>query len=617
MYYYEKIISDAVRRIFGVTEKLILSRPDAKFGDLATNIAMILAGKFAKESAATDQVKDAAKISKNSDRKNSQTSDANAPDRPKNPREIAQKIAAELEKSGEFSEISIAGPGFLNFRIPAKNLARILAREFAGNQKNSRNFGENADGQGKIAVVEYPSPNMAKPYSVGHLRSGNQGWAAKNLLEAAGWNVITDNHLGDYGAPFGIWVTGFLKFSSEEKLAERGIYELGDIYVKMREEMKKEAAAGENSLKTETENWLLKLERGDQEAAEFSEKFNQISLDHIHKVMRRLGIATEHELGEKFFAPLGKSAVQNLLEKNLATENGDGSVIVDLSDQGIETPILIQKSNGANLYATNDLATLLWRHENWHPDLVVYSVGGEQKFYFEQIAALAKKLGLKEEIFHLWFGTIDQISPEGKREKMSSRKGVVLMEELLDYALERARENAKSAVMSEADLQKISVGAIKFSDFAADRRTGMLFDWDKMFSLTGFSGPYVQYAAVRIRKILRDNNFATKDFSKNLAKKDESSASDYDFAAEKTLILKLLEYPEILRVAQQKLEPHRVANYVYELAREMNRYYERTPVATAAVAPEIREKRLEFLAKVERVFAHSLGILGIEIPEKM
>ena len=256
---------------------------------------------------------------------------------------------------------------------------------------------------------------MAKPYSVGHLRPGNQGWAAKKLLEFSGWKVITDNHLGDYGTPFGIWVVGFKMFSNDEKLAERGVYELGDVYIKTKAAMKEQGEGGE--IEKQAEEWLLKLEKGDKEAIEFSDRFKEISLKHIHDVMARLKISTDYEYGEAFFAPKGKAAVRKLIESGVAVQNEDGSVIVPLDEYGFDVPLLVQKSNGAALYATNDLATILFREEEFAPDKVVYAVGAEQQFYFSQIFAMAKKLGIKTDLYHLWFGVIDQLNEDGTREK--------------------------------------------------------------------------------------------------------------------------------------------------------------------------------------------------------
>ena len=556
-----EIINQTIKEKFNIEVEVSLTRPRPEFGDFATNIAMQLAGKLSK-----------------------------------NPREIAEELANELSKNEIFETIEVAGPGFLNLRVSAKKLEKLLSHDFSGR------FGSNNDGEGKLALIDGPSPNMAKPYSVGHLRPGNQGWAAKKLLEFSGWKVITDNHLGDYGTPFGIWVVGFKMFSNDEKLAERGVYELGDVYIKTKAAIKEQGEGGD--IEKQAEEWLLKLEKGDNEAIEFSNRFKEISLKHIHDVMARLKISTDYEYGEAFFAPKGKAAVRKLIESGVAVQNEDGSVIVPLEEYGFDVPLLVQKSNGAALYATNDLATILFREEEFAPNKVVYAVGAEQQFYFSQIFAMAKKLGIKTDLYHLWFGVIDQLNEDGTREKMSSRKGVVLMEELLDKAEERAREIVAGRDVSEEDIKKIALGAIKFSDFAADRRTNILFDWENIFALTGFSGPYVQYSAVRVNNILRkEQNFELVDFE------------NYDFEAEKNVILQLLAFPETVKMAARDLEPHKISKYLYDLAREMNRYYEKTRVSD--VSEIEKSARLTLLKKVSKTFANGLDLLGIEVPEKM
>ena len=556
-----EIINQTIKEKFNIEVEVSLTRPRPEFGDFATNIAMQLSGKLSK-----------------------------------NPREIADVLLGELSKNEIFETIEVAGPGFLNLRVSAKKLEKLLSHDFSGR------FGSNNDGEGKLALIDGPSPNMAKPYSVGHLRPGNQGWAAKKLLEFSGWKVITDNHLGDYGTPFGIWVVGFKMFSNDEKLAERGVYELGDVYIKTKAAIKEQGEGGD--IEKQAEEWLLKLEKGDNEAIEFSNRFKEISIKHIHDVMARLKISTDYEYGEAFFAPKGKAAVRKLIESGVAVQNEDGSVIVPLEEYGFDVPLLVQKSNGAALYATNDLATILFREEEFAPDKVVYAVGAEQQFYFSQIFAMAKKLGIKTDLYHLWFGVIDQLNEDGTREKMSSRKGVVLMEELLDKAEERAREIVAGRDVSEEDIKKIALGAIKFSDFAADRRTNILFDWENIFALTGFSGPYVQYSAVRVNNILRkEQNFELVDFE------------NYDFEAEKNVILQLLAFPETVKMAARDLEPHKISKYLYDLAREMNRYYEKTRVSD--VSEIEKSARLTLLKKVSKTFANGLDLLGIEVPEKM
>jgi arginyl-tRNA synthetase len=559
-----QIIQDAIKQLFGIDQIVQLTQPDPNFGDFATNIAMQLVKTVGT-----------------------------------NPREIADQLVKNLNDTGKFQEVSMAGPGFINIRLSSRELANTLDEEW------SDHYGENHDGEGKTVIVEYPSQNMAKPYSIGHLRTGNQGWAAKRLMEVSGWSVITDNHLGDSGTPFGIWVVGFLKFSSEEQLLAGGVYELGRIYIETKKALKDEETAGQNELANQVQDWLLRLEKGDAEAVNYSQRFNKISLDHIHEIMGRLKISTDYELGEAFFAPKGKIAAKELVQKGIAVQNDDGSIIVPLDEFGINVPLLIQKSNGAALYGTTDLATILYREEKWHPDRVIYAVGAEQQFYFKQLMALAKKLGIQTELIHMWFGMIDQINEDGTREKMSSRKGVVLMEELLNEAEAKAREIVKGRDVSEDDIKKIALGAIKFTDFTADRRTNILFDWDSIFALAGFSGPYVQYAAVRVNRILSNNINPQADIS------------GYDYAPEKNILLKLMEYPGVVRLSARDLEPHRVALYLYELARELNRYYEQTPVATGDVNDIQKTARLGLLKKVSQIFIHGLSLIGIEVPEKM
>lgn len=560
----ETQLKELIARLYGLEVTPKVTRPEPVFGDYASNVALQLAGTLGE-----------------------------------NPRTIAEHIAEALRQTGAYSEVTVAGPGFINVRVSALALARRLDGVWTDR------YGSSQEGAGKTVIVEYPSPNMAKPYSVGHLRPGTQGWAARRLMEETGWHVITDNHLGDYGAPLGIWITGFLHFSTEEALAKDGVYELGRVYIQTKKALKEEAERGETLLADEVQAWLLKFEQGDATAVAYSRRFNEISLAHIHHVMERLHISTDYELGESFFAPRGKAVVKRLLESGVAVQNEDGSIIVPLDDYGFDVPLLVQKSNGAALYATSDLATILYRESEWQPDRVIYAVGAEQQFYFSQLFAMAKKLGIHTELIHLWFGQIDQLNDDGSREKMSSRKGVVLMEELLDQAEAHARSIVADRHISEEDIKKIALGAIKFTDFTSDRRTNILFDWKTIFALSGFSGPYVQYAAVRVNKILHEHGHGVP------------LLEGYDYQAEKVIIAKLLDYPELVSSAARELEPHRVASYLYELAREMNRYYEATPVATGDVSDEHTMARLGVLYRVSHVFAHGLSILGIEVPSAM
>ena len=553
-------IKGAINDLYGVDDVVIdfADVPSEIEGDYSTNVAMRLARQAGKA-----------------------------------PRAVAEEIIAKVGNCG--CELSVAGPGFINVVVSGKSLQKQLADMW------SDDYGNNDSGNGKVALDEFPSMNMAKPYSVGHLRPGTQGWAAKKVLEANGWKVITDNHLGDVGTPFGIWATGFKRSGLDfDKVT---VYDLGNIYIEMKADMKAEEKGGKHELADEAQEWLKKLEAKDPEAVKMSEHFNQISIDHMHEVMGRLKISTDYEMGESQFVESGKKAAEKYVSDGIFERNDDGSVICRLDEFGIDVPMLMLKSNGTALYATTDLGCMLYRVEHFNPDLIIINTGMEQKFYFEQLFAMAKKIGLTVENYHLNFGMIDQIGPDGKREKMSSRKGVVLMEALLNDAEKRVRENFGDGV-SDEDIAKIAVGAIKYSDFVADRKTGVLYDPDKIFALTGQSGPFCQYACVRLRRILEKNaEFERVDFE------------DYDFVAEKGVLRLLLEFPKIVAAMPDGFPMHKIAGFAFELAQELNRYYEKAPISSAADME--RSARLWMIERADFVLARALDLLGIEIPEKM
>lgn len=556
-------IEEVCQRLFDQQVEVQLDEPEEQFGDYATNVAMRLAKQLGQ-----------------------------------NPREIAQQIVDSLSHEA-IKQADIAGPGFINIRLHSPFVADTLKSYI-----DSKTFAVSDVGNGKTVVSEFPSVNIAKPYSVGHLRSASQGWAVAQLMRRMGYDVITDNHLGDYGTPFGKWVVGFLHFSSESALEEKGIYELARVYVEITEALKKEQQTENTELTDEIQSWLKRLESKDEEAVAYSERFKKISLEHFHSVMGRLRISTDFELGESFYIKHGQELVDELLQKDVAVES-EGAIVVPLDEYGIETPVMLRKANGAALYATSDLATIEYRQQNWSPEKVFIHTGEEQVFYFQQLKALAKKSGYEDTIEHLWHGIIDQINLEtGKREKMSSRKGVVLLEELLDAAENEARKNMKDG--DEEDIQAVTLAAIKFTDFIADRKRGLLFDWDSMFSVQGFSGPAIQYAVVRIKAIKQK---AGKDSL------DINGLETYDWSAEHQLLIKCLAYHDLLLELHESYELHKLATYLYELARLFNRYYEKTRIMDAD--EPARSSRLWLISQIEHILTDGLDILGIPVPEKM
>jgi arginyl-tRNA synthetase len=563
-----------------------------------------------------------------------------------NPQQLAEQVAMRLSLDAAEKIEAIAG--FVNIWLKPSALVEALEHDLSTSKQSGLHFGEHNEGKGKTALVEFPGTNVAKPFGVGHLRPANQGWSIAQLMRAMHYDVVTDDHLGDWGTPFGKWAEGYARYSSPKQLDKAGVHELARIYIKVSAEIESEAKRGSHELADKAQEWLLKLEAGDAEAVDMNRRFTTLSMEHIHRVKARLKIHNDEELGESFYIPEAKKMVSELLEKGVATQNDDGSVIIPLDEFGIETPALIQKSNGTALYLTTDMATVKYRWERWHPHKILYLVGSEQQFHFRQVFALAKKLGYdKPDYQHIWWGLIDQVNDDGTRSKMSSRKGVVLLDELLNKAEEKARSVIKangSSGISDDDVKKIAVGAIKFTDFAADRRTGILFDWDRIFSLHGYSGPYVQYAGVRISAILKKAESAD-DLTNNQSGQEQrpwigpkpadspkeakqlindgspeitealSKPSQYDFAAEKQLLMLLHTFPQTVHDAASQYEPHRVAQFAYELAKALNRYYEQTPITDS---PEpIRSQRLWLLKVVQQVHSRALSLLGIEVPERM
>lgn len=519
------------------------------------------------------------------------------------------ELALDLSKKITLKEIKKMEPtgGFLNIWLEPESLARGLNLDLG----QETPYGFSTEGRSRLVFVDYIGLNMAKPFSVGHLRPTLQGQALINLHRSLGYKVIGDTHLGDSGTPFGIWVVGFNLLSSDKKLEEGGAYELGRVYSETKKLIEVEQEAGNSSLKEEVASWLKKLESQDPEALGYQQKFNEVTQAHVFEVLEELKVKPDENLGESFFLKRAKELTRELVDKKIAVKQEDGSVIVNLEEFGIDTPILLEKSDGTALYATTDLATIEHRIKNYAkvPAKIIYSVDLQQRFHFQQVFSLATKLGWtsETELFHAWFGQIQEMSPEGKRQKMSSRQGAMHIRDLIDRAMEFATKTVEGRDVEFEDIHKIAIGAIKFNDFAQDRKTNILFDWDRMFSLQGFSGPFVQYAGVRIKSILQKLD---QDISKQ-----EDLKSDYNFKKEVNLLLLLAQYPEIVKKATEKYEPHHLATYSFELAKELNRYYEEVNIVNSE--EDEKEARIWLLKFVYQTLASSLGILGIEIPAKM
>ena len=561
----ELIVSEQLGEVTSVD----LVQADPEFGDYASSVALKLSKKLSRS-----------------------------------PRELAQAIADELVKDESVSSADVAGPGFINIRVHSAFLAKALNQE--AKDAPDGVFGANLKGAGETVVCEFPSPNMAKPYSFGHIRPALQGYSVAQIMRLSGYKVITDNHVCDSGTPFGKWVVSYEMYSSPEQLEEGGIYELSRVYIKISKALKDEqqSTAKAQPIADKVQQWLKKLEDGDEQAVAYRDRFNKLSFDHMHQVMDRLGVSTEFEYGESFYVQRGQEITDELLQKNIALRS-KGAVVVPLDEYDIDTPIMLRKSNGTALYATTDIATVEFREKNWQPSKVFVHTGQEQAFYFSQLKALTKKAGYKDVLYHLWHGLIDQIDEEtGEREKMSSRKGVVMLNDLLDTAEQKAAKLSENA--SPEDTRLVALGAIKFAEFTADRKKGWLFNWDTMFSTQGFSGPTVQYAAVRIGSILKKADAVKPVWPEN---------ADYDWLSEHQLLLELSAFPDLIESLSCSYETHQLAAYLYQLARTLNRYYETTPILKSDSS--MKQHRLWLLGVVQHVLVVGLDVLGISVPSKM
>ncbi len=513
----------------------------------------------------------------------------------KTPPEIADSLAKGLEVTG-FKAIKASG-AYVNFWFDELDLCRSIDNQVQHSLTDS-------DSNNKTAIVEYLSPNLAKPLSIGHLRNILQGRAAVNFYKNAGYKVITDNHIGDWGTVFGMWVLGFQKFSSDQQLEEGGVKELGRVYVEMRKALKSEEADSDGSLAQQIQDWLAKLENGDSEALKYHQKFSEISLANIDEQMKQFDIEFDYSLGESFYINRGKEMVGLLLESGIAVKNDDNSVVINLDDEGIETPMLIAKSNGSALYATSDIATIDYREKTWQPDMVIYVVGAEQQFYFKQLFAANKIAGWSDAtLVHHWYGLIEELDEHGKRSKMSSRKNAVFLSDLLQLAIDKASDIADDQ-MNDEDIKKIAYGALTFQEFSASHTGNTLFDWDKMFSLSGYSGPYVQYAVVRINSVLSKVEHQAYD-----------KFEDYDWAPHSNILWLLNRYDIIVNEATKSREYNKLADFSYQLAREWNRFYEQYPILNAS--DESKQARLWLAKTIGRYLDRSLYLLGIKIPSRM
>ncbi|MDD4988978.1 MAG: arginine--tRNA ligase [Candidatus Pacebacteria bacterium] len=553
----EILVEKALRALSIEMESISFEHPDEmSHGDYSTNIALVLAKKLAK-----------------------------------NPRDIANQIVVEIQENPfpkEISKVEVAGAGFINFYLSQKYFADGVKDIL----KQGKKFGQSKIGAKKKVLVEYSSPNIAKPFTVGHLRSTVIGDAVANISLACGYKVIRDNHLGDWGTQFGKVIVAIKKWGDESMIekSKNPVKDLVDLYVKFHDEAEKDATLSE-----EAREWFLKLEKGDKEAKRIWKKCIDWSMLEFEKIYKRLGVHFDTTLGESFFKDKTGAVYEELEAKKLMRES-EGARVVFFEDEKLP-PLIVKKTNDTTIYAARDLAADLYRKEKYGAGLkIINEVGSEQTLYFRQIYEVEKMLGwfAEGERVHVMHGLY-----RFEDGKMSTRKGnVIWLEDILDEAVKRAGEVNPEC----ADI--VGIGAIKFNDLRRNSKQDIVFKWEDVLNLTGDSGPYIQYSAVRSRSVL------TKAEEEGV-KESLKVVPEKDFGVERLIG----RFPEVVERACGEYAPHYIATYLIELSAAFNGFYGREKIVDAT--DEFSPYKVALSHAVSIVLENGLTLLGIQVPSKM
>ncbi|MDQ0721134.1 arginyl-tRNA synthetase [Paenibacillus sp. W4I10] len=528
----------------------------------------------------------------------------------KAPAVIATELATGLQTAG--LEATPAGP-YVNIRFNREKLAPNLLKEL-----ENATFGKLQLGQGSRVVIDMSSPNIAKPFGIGHLRSTVIGAALYRLYNEAGYTSVSVNHLGDWGTQFGKQIAAYKRWGNDEALQADPIRTSLELYVRFHDE-----AENDPSLEIEAREWFRKLEQGDDEAQRLWAFFVEVSMKEFNRMYERLNVQFDHTLGESFYNDKMGAVVEELKTKGLLEES-DGALVVRLEDENMP-PCLIIKKDGTTIYPTRDLATAVYRHEVMKADRLLYVVGGEQKLHFRQVFAVLSRMG------HEWSAKCEHI-PFGlmrfEGRKMSTRRGkVVFLQEVLDEAVARALQIIQEKNPNLENPQKVAeavgVGAIVFGDLRNNRLNDVDFSLEDAVSFEGETGPYVQYTHARIQSVLAKAEEATRMENENPLTKPNLADGENNTVTTPSLIgdtswalLKLLgEYPEYLEKAIHRNEPSVIAKYTIDVAQAFNRFYHAERIADAS--SDERSFRVALAKRTAERLAYSLHLLGVQAPERM
>jgi len=544
------------RAFLPTKEEIELKHPaNPDHGDLATNIALILAKKWRQK-----------------------------------PLEIAQLLAEKLPQA------TVAPPGFINFRLSQSELWQQA--KIVGNQEELKKKLA-VVGQGKTLVIDYSSPNIAKPFGIGHLRSTNIGQAIYNLYHFLGWKTIGDNHLGDWGTQFGKLI--YMIKSEGLQYSDLTISKLERLYVEFHRR-----AEEKPQLEEEARKWFKKLEQKDPEAKKIWQWCVKISLQEFERVYQLLGVKIDYAYGESFYQDKMEAVLADARKKGIL-QKSRGAWVIKIPH--LKVPAMLVKSDGATTYLLRDLAAIKFRVKKWQPDLIVYEVGADQKLHFRQIFAVAEMLGYiaSEKLVHVAHGMIRWASG-----KFSTRRGrTIHLEEVIKEGIKRA-EKLVEASQTSRDLsqkekrkiaQAVGIGGIKFNDLKQEPEKDIVFDWEKVLTLEGYSAPYLQYTYARCASVLRKANYSVANLVLPSPKGKLSKE-------EETLLRFFYQFPETILAAAEGFAPHLLAQYLFALAQKFNLLYQKQRILTSP-------RRLFLTAVTAQVLKMGLEILGIEVLEKM
>ena len=522
------------------------------------------------------------------------------------PHEIAKELETALSQAKHVVKAQAAGP-YVNITVDRAALLRFILSEIL---TQGERYGGSDEGQGKTIVIDYSSPNIARPFSIAHLRSTALGHALKKIFKHLGYRVVGVNHLGDWGTQFGTLIAAYKRWGSRERVEKENVYELFRLYVRFHEEAEKNP-----ELEEEARAWFKRLEEGDPEALELWQWFVDLSWQAFQRYYEILGIEFEEVRGESAYRDQTGPLIEELLEKGIARES-QGAIIIPLGDEGEEMPpLLLRKRDGTTLYATRDLAAAIYHYQTYRFHKKLYVVGAEQSLHFKQLFKALELMGhpWAKGLVHVAFG---MVLFEDK--KMSTRQGrVIFLEEVIQKATQRTREIiesiAKTADLTEEEkdqvAQDVGVSAVVYAQLSRSRTQDIHFRWEEVLSFEGKSGPYVQYTHARMAGVLRKASVST------LPQPDDIDYSVLTHPNEVTLAKKLELFPQKVQQAAEEYDPFPITDYLADLAAVANKFYDTCRVL--GEEPAVEQARLALVQATKTVLRTGLELLGLKAPERM